>query len=318
MSKTGPATGSWRGTLGSSEFPVEADRYHLYASLFCPFAGRVLLTRELKGLHKFLPVDIVRPFPKGTEGWRFPADNDEYPGATVDRLFHSTFLNEIYRKDTPSYNGPFSVPLLWDKKTNKIVNNESEDIMRMLNTAFDDFLLPPGNNTKKTVNFYPPALHSSIDAINAWLVPELNTGVYKAGFAPTQEAYGPACEIVFSALQHASDTLSDHKGPYMLGSQLTELDLKLYSTLIRFDTIYVQHFKLNLGTIRHDYPVLNRYLKHLYWKVEGFRQVTDFMHIKENYSKCHKDLNPKAITPLGPRPNIEPWTEEDEKWRKSL
>lgn len=230
-----PVAGSWRGVLGSPEFPAEPDRYHLYAAWFCPFAGRVLLTRQMKGLQNYLPVDIVRPYPKP---WQFPATNEEYPGATVDRLFHSKALSEIYHMNEPDRKDKFSVPLLWDKKTNQIVNNESEDIMRMLNTVFNDYL--PSNSTQQSLDFYPPELQPQIDAINAWLMPDLNNGVYKAGFAPNQEAYESACKTVFETLARVSQTLSSHNKLYLLGSRMTEVDLKLYCTLVRFDAIYVQ------------------------------------------------------------------------------
>lgn len=240
-----PVAGSWRGVLGSPEFPVEADRYHLYAAWFCPFAGRVLLTRQMKGLQDYLPIDIVRPYPKP---WLFPATNEEYPGATVDRLFHSKALSEIYHMNEPGRKDKFSVPLLWDKKTNQIVNNESEDIMRMLNTVFNDYL--PSNSTQQSLDFYPPELRPQIDAVNLWLMPDLNNGVYKAGFAPNQEAYEPACRTVFDTLARVSQMLSSHNKLYLLGSRMTEVDLKLYCTLIRFDAIYVQR---RLSSPRKDY-----------------------------------------------------------------
>ncbi|MCJ1226953.1 hypothetical protein MMC12_003608 [Toensbergia leucococca] len=310
-----PAPSSWRNKLGSPEFPAEPDRYHLYVGLFCPFAHRVILTRQLKGLQEFLPMSIVKPYPKNDGGWRFPATDDEYPGSTVDHLFHSHFLNEIYFKSSPNYQGRYSVPVLWDKKTNQIVNNESEDIMRMLNTAFNDFL----SEESKKVHFRPSDLRSQIDEIDAWLVPDLNLGVYKAGFAQAQEDYEKNARVVFKTLDRLESILKSHEGPYLLpGNNLTEIDLKLYATLVRFDAIYVQHFKLIIGTIRHNYPALNRYLKNLYWNVKGFKEVTNFKHIKENYSKSHKDINPKSITPLGPFPEMEPWTKEDEDWKRSL
>ena len=317
MANPTPNPGSWRNVLGSSEFPAEPNRYHLYVGLFCPFAHRVLLTRQLKGLQEFLPLSIVAPYPKEPHGWRFPSGTDPYPGSTKDHLFDSSYLHEVYFRSPPAYKeyqGKYSVPVLWDKQTNQIVNNESEEIMRMLNTAFND-LLPPD---KAELNFYPSKLQSKIDETNAWLVPNLNSGVYKAGFATDQESYESACRNVFVHLDKLSSILSSSSGPFVLGDLLTELDLKAYATLIRFDTIYVQHFKLNLGTIRHDYPILNRYLKHLYWKVPGFKETTDFKHIKENYSKSHPKINPLAITPLGPTPDIEAWTEDDEKWLKEL
>ena len=314
QNQTGPEKGHWDGVLGTEEFPIENDRYHLYVGWFCPFAHRVLLTRELKGLQGFISIDIVRPYPKP---WIFPKDREEYPGSTPDSLFHSHKLSEVYQRDTPDYEGKFSVPLLWDKRANKIVNNESEDIMRQLNTVFND-LLPP-SSPRRSYHFYPEDLRNRIDDINQKLVPNLNLGVYKAGFAQNQETYDANVEIVFETLRWLSDILTSHSNmPYLCGQRLTEVDLKLYATLIRFDTIYVQHFKCNIGTIRHDFPTLHRYLKHLYWKVPGFKETTNFKHIKENYSKSHGDINPKAITPKGPIPNIEPWTDRDEEWYQAL
>ena len=311
--------GPWKGILGSKEFPVERDRYHLYVGLFCPFAHRVTLARELKGLQDVLPMSIVKPYPKGDGGWRFAhADADsDYPGSTIDHLHNSACLRDIYFKSPPSYSeytGRYSVPVLWDKKTNSIVNNESEDIMRQLNTAFDLLL---SDDRQRTLHFYPEKLRVTIDAINSWLVPDLNGGVYIAGFAPDQESYAKGCRTVFSALEKLEEVLKSHSGPYILDQYITELDLKVYATLIRFDTIYVQHFKLNVGTIRHNFPYLHRYVKHLYWKMPGIKQTTDFTHIKENYSNCHADINPKRITPIGPLPDVEPWTDEDEAWRES-
>ncbi|KAL8716754.1 MAG: hypothetical protein Q9225_005946 [Loekoesia sp. 1 TL-2023] len=308
---------SWRHHLGSPNFPIEADRYHLYVGLFCPFAHRVLLTRKLKGLSQFLPLCIVKPYPKEGGGWRFPSTNTEYPGSTVDHLYHSKFLHEIYFKSDPSYKGKYSVPVLWDKKTTQIVNNESEDIMRMLNTAFNN-LIPPKNTKQRDLNFYPPDLQPQIDEINSWMMPNLNTGVYKAGFASSQPDYETHTRTVFSTLDRLESHLTSHPSNLFILSphRITEIDLKLYTTLVRFDTIYQQHFKLMIGSIRHNYPHLHRWLKHMYWKVPGVKETTDFKHIREGYSKSMVDINPKGITPLGPVPDVEEWTEEDERWRK--
>ena len=309
--------GQWRHRLGSSDFPVEADRYHLYVGLFCPFASRVVLTRQLKGIQRFLSMDIVRPFPKDEEGWRFPETDDEYPGSTVDHLFHSKFLHELYFKSDPNYKGKYSVPVLWDKRTDQIVNNESEDIMRMLNTAFNEFL--PDESPERDLNFYPPDLKDQIDQVNSYMLPGLNVGVYKAGFAGTQEDYDKHCPVVFETLDRLESLLSEHKGLYLLpGNRITEADLKLYTTLVRFDTIYMQHFKLMARSIRHNYPLLNRWLKHMYWKVPGVKETTDFKQIKEGYSKDHPFINPKGITPQGPTPDVELWTAEDDTWKSSL
>ena len=258
---------------------------------------------------------MVKPYPKEDGGWRFPSSDDEYPGSTTDRLFHSKFLHDVYFKSDPNYQGKFSVPVLWDKETNQIVNNESEDIMRMLNTAFNDFL--PDGSEQRELNFYPADLQDRIDEINSWMMPDLNVGVYKAGFAGTQEDYEKNCWTVFETLDRLETMLSTQKGGlHVLGSRLTEIDIKLYTTIVRFDTIYQQHFKLMVKSIRHNYPSLHRWLKNMYWNVTGVQETTNFKHIKENYSKSHKDINPKSITPLGPEPDVEPWTAEDEEWRK--
>ena len=310
-----PTDGSWRHQLGSDEFPVEPDRYHLYVGLFCPFAHRVIVTRELKGLQQFLPMSIVKAYPKDDGGWRFPATDDEYPGSTIDHLFRSKFLHDVYFKSDKDYKGKYSVPMLWDKKTNQIVNNESEDIMRMLNTAFND-LLPQGS-LRRELNFYPSSLKSQINEISSWMMPDLNSGVYRAGFADNQEDYEKSCIVVFKTLDRLESMLAEHKGPYVLpGPSMTEIDIKLYTTLVRFDAVYQQHFKLMVRSIRHGYPRLNRWLKNIYWNVPGVKETTDFKHIKENYTKSHKGVNPLGITPLGPEPHVEHWTDEDEKWKR--
>ncbi|MCJ1295568.1 hypothetical protein MMC34_007131 [Xylographa carneopallida] len=318
MANTSPNTVSWRHELGSNDFPIEPDRYYLYVGLFCPFAHRVIITRQLKGLQKFLPMSIIKPYPKEGGGWRFPMTDSEYEDSTVDHLFHSAFLHDVYFKSPPAYSkyeGKYSVPVLWDKKTNQIVNNESEDIMRQLNTAFNDLL--PSDSDERHLDFYPELLHQQIDSVNRWLLPDFCGGVYRAGFAPDQESYNKACKVVFASLDRLEELLRSHNGPFILDKQMTELDIKAYATLIRLDTIYVQHFKVNIGTIRHNYPIVHRYLKNIYWNVTGVKETTNFRHIKENYSKSHSDINPKAITPLGPVPDIEPWTEIDEAWRRS-
>ena len=309
--------GSWRHKLGDPQFPVELDRYHLYVGLFCPFAHRVIVTRELKGLQKFLPMDVVKAYPKDDGGWRFPATNEEYPGATVDGLFHSKFLHEVYFKSDSEYTGKYSVPVLWDKKTNQIVNNESIDIMRMLNTAFNEHLAP--DSAERRYNGYPVELQAKIDEVSSWMMPNLNSGVYKAGFAGTQEDYDKNCRIVFETLDRLEAMLSSSDTVFVLGSaDPTEVDIKLYTTLVRFDAVYQQHFKLMIRSIRHGYPHLNRWLKNFYWNIPGMIETTDFRHIKENYTKSHLGINPKSITPLGPEPEVEPWTADDEKWKKGV
>ncbi|PMD27586.1 glutathione S-transferas-like protein [Hyaloscypha hepaticicola] len=307
--------GAWHGLIQpDGEFPPEKGRYHLYIGLFCPFAHRANLVRHLKGLTDIIDISIVKPYPKGDEkgwpGWKFPTAEDPYEGATEDHLFGSKYLHEVYFKDNKDYKGRYSVPVLWDKKTNRMVNNESLEILRNFNTGWNS-ILP--EQYKKT-DLYPEKLRTEIEEVGKWMQADLNTGVYKAGFASDQETYDKNVVPVFGALNRLEEMLSKNGGPYALGSELTELDLRLYPTLIRFDTVYVQHFKCNLGTIRHNYPLLNEWMKNLYWNVPGFKETTDFRHIKENYTKSHADINPKAITPMGPIPDIESGLEKD--WSK--
>ncbi|KAK3065704.1 hypothetical protein LTS18_002498, partial [Coniosporium uncinatum] len=299
----------WHGVIspGSKIFPPEKDRYHLYIGLFCPFAHRANLVRHLKGLDEFIDISIVKPYPKddgtkpGWPGWRFPKTDDEYPNATVDKLFGSEYLHDVYFKADPEYKGRYSVPLLWDKKTNTIVSNESAELLRWLPDAFGD-MVP---EDKRALDLYPEQLRSEIDEMSEWMQRDINTGVYKTGFATSQEAYDKNVIPVFGALNKVEKIIEDNGGPYVLGKQFTELDIRLYATIVRFDAVYVQHFKCNLGTIRHDYPVLNAWLRNLYHNVPGFKESTDFKHIKENYTKSHKDINPLAITPRGPYPDVE-------------
>ncbi|KAI2699374.1 hypothetical protein CBS147332_8260 [Penicillium roqueforti] len=310
-----PATADgWHGVIPSEKFPAEKGRYHLYIGLFCPFAHRVNFVRHLKGLTEFIDISIVKPYPKGDAkgwpGWRFPASDDEYPGATVDHLFGEDYLHKVYFRADPDYKGRYSVPLLWDTKTGTAVCNESAELLRWLPTAFNE-LLPA---SLAAIDLYPVHLRDKIDAVTTWMQSDVNAGVYKAGFASSQEEYDRNVIPVFGALNKLEKIVANNGGPFVLGRDLTELDIRLYATLIRFDTVYVQHFKCNLGTIRHDYPVLNNWLKGMYWNVKAARDSTNFLHIKENYTKSHADINPKAITPMGPFPNVEEGFEED--WSK--
>lgn len=324
---------SWHGTISADgPFQPEKDRYHLYIGLFCPFAHRANLVRHLKGLQDVISLSVVRPYPKGDEhgwpGWKFPSNDEEYPAATVDHLFGSEYLHQVYFKADPEYKGRYSVPVLWDKKTETMVNNESIDLLRNLQTAFDSMLEAEKKSNEASMHFYPEHLRTKIDTICEWMQSDLNAGVYKAGFAPDQDTYDKNVIPVFAALNKLEKIVKGHGGPFALGADLTEVDIRLYPTLIRFDTVYVQHFKCNLGTIRANYPVLHNYMKGLYWgeneislgngsrqKVNAFGPATtDFKHIKENYTKSHHDVNPKAITPRGPWPHVEKGFERD--WSK--
>jgi putative glutathione S-transferase len=259
--------------------------YNLEQGLFCPFAHRANLVRHLKGLEDIITLSVVKPYPKGNEkgypGWQFPANDHEYPGATVDHLFGSKYLHEIYFMVDPEYKGRYSVPLLWDKKTNTIVNNESAEILRWLPTAFNSLIKDP---KIRDLDLYPEPLRPNIDKITTWMQRDLNTGVYKAGFAPDQETYEKNVVPVFAALNTLEEIIHDNGGPYIMGTQLTGLDLRAYATVVRFDTLYEYHFKCNLGTIRHNYPNINAWLKNLYWNISAFMNSTNFKHIKENVS----------------------------------
>jgi putative glutathione S-transferase len=273
-------------TTSTSVSPNRITSYHTTTTLmhaqglFCPFAHRPNLVRHLKHLQAYLPISIVRPYPKGEPGWRFDAS---YPNATPDHLFNSQFMHQIYFRDDPAYKGKYSVPLLWDKKTNRIVNNESAEMLKWLPHAFDSIL--ESSEKVAELDFYPQALRGKIDEISPWLQSLICTGVYKAGFAQSQEGYEANVVPLFAALNRLEDLLHSNGGPYILGDTLTELDLLAYPTIVRFDTVYSQHFKTNLGSVRHDYPVLNNWLKNLYHNVEGFKESTDFRHIKENVSR---------------------------------
>ncbi|KAI8625787.1 glutathione S-transferase [Xylariaceae sp. FL1651] len=302
---------SWHGSVApGTRFAPEPNRYHLYIGLFCPFAHRVNLIRVLKGLDSALPLSIVKPYPKGDDkgwpGWQFPGANgpdDMYEGSTPDKLFGSRYLHEVYFRADKGYKGRYSVPVLWDTKENTIVNNESLETLRWMQTGFNSIL--PKGSAERGLTLYPEHLRAEIDEIGEWMTRDLNTGVYKAGFAQDQSSYERGLIPVFAALNQLEKLIHRNKGPYILGKELTELDILAFATIIRFDVVYVQHFKCNLGTIRGSYPVIHEWLKNLYWNVKGFRETTNFKHIKENYTKSHDKINPLAITPLGPFPDIE-------------
>ncbi|VVT50332.1 uncharacterized protein SAPINGB_P002710 [Magnusiomyces paraingens] len=283
-----------------AKFPPEKNRYHLYVSYACPWAHRTLITRKLKGLEDFIDVSVVDWF-LGPDGWRFTTP-DKVPGATIDSLYGSKFLRDLYFRANPDYSARFTVPILWDKKTETIVNNESSEIIRMLYTEFDDLIAPEFRG----VNPYPEKHAAAIDELNEWIYNDINNGVYKSGFATTQEAYDENVHKLFKALDRVESILEKSSGPYLLGEDFTEADLRLYPTIVRFDPVYVQHFKCNIGMIRHDYPAINKWLVHLYWDIPAFKDTTDFDHIKFHYTKSHLKYNPFGITPAGPLPNILP------------
>jgi putative glutathione S-transferase len=272
------------GPSGVGGFKAEAGRYHLYVALACPWAHRTLIFRKLKKLEDMISVSIVDPLML-ENGWEF-RDRD---GGTADHLFGARAMWEIYTSADPHYSGRVTVPVLWDKKTGTIVNNESSEIIRMFNSAFDSL-------TGSTADYYPEALRSEIDAINDIVYDTVNNGVYKSGFATTQEAYDEHVAKLFETLDSLDARLG--KSRYLIGNTLTEADWRLFTTLVRFDAVYVGHFKCNLRRIE-DYTNLPGYLRELY-QVPGIRETVNMAHIKQHYYASHKTINPTGIVPMGP------------------
>lgn len=274
----------WISADGSSAFAAEPDRYHLYVALICPWASRTLLARSLKGLDRVISVSVVEP-QLGAQGWRF----GDYPGADRDWLNKAEYLHELYTRADADFTGRATVPVLWDKKTQTIVNNESADILRMLNSGF-------GALADDRIDLYPEDLRAEIDALNESIYPRLNNGVYRAGFATTQVSYQQAFNDVFSQLDELELRLQDGR-TFLLGERLTEADIRLFVTLVRFDAAYHGLFKCNLRRLR-DYPLLDRYLKSML-SVSGVRETVNIDHIKQGYYSI-KALNPNGIVPVGP------------------
>lgn len=245
------------------------------------------------------------------KGWRFPTADElaqhSISVGTEDHLYGFLRIRELYFKADPNYEGRFTVPVLWDKKLETIVSNESSEIIRMLNTEFNSIL----EGSYAEVDIYPTELQTDIDALNSWIYDNINNGVYKSGFATSQEVYDKEVQNVFEHLDKVEAILKanvdkDPKNKFLLGATLTEADLRLYPTLIRFDPVYHQHFKCNIKMLRHDYPYIHDWLRLLYWKIPGFKETTNFEHIKNHYTKSHIEINPHSITPFGPVPNIMP------------
>ena len=272
------------GQSGDAGFKAEKDRYHLYVSLACPWAHRTLIFRHLKGLEDYISVSVVSP-DMLEHGWTFDKDNH----STGDALFDSEFMHQIYTRNKADYSGRVTVPVLWDKKTQRIVSNESAEIIRMFNCAFNALT---GNER----DFYPQLLRSEIDEVNEFVYHNINNGVYRAGFATTQEAYTEAFDDLFAALDKIEQRLTANR--YLVGETLTEADWRLFTTLIRFDSVYVGHFKCNLRTIE-SYPAISNYLRELY-QIEGVSKTVDFYHIKRHYYFSHTMINPTQVVPKGP------------------
>jgi putative glutathione S-transferase len=273
------------GPSGEGGFIAEAGRYHLYVSLACPWAHRTLIYRNLKKLENIISVSVVHP-DMGEQGWKFDAS---YPAATEDSLYAQQFLHEIYSKADSAYSGIVSVPVLWDRERQTIVNNESSEIIRMFNTAFNAF-------TDVTEDFYPEDLRREIDEINQLVYENVNNGVYRCGFASTQSAYEAAFDRLFTALDELEIILASQR--YLAGDRLTEADWRLLPTLLRFDPVYVGHFKCNQKRIA-DYPNLSNYMRDLF-QYPGVAETFDIDHIKRHYYWSHESLNPSRIVPKGP------------------
>ncbi|ANM31874.1 glutathionyl-hydroquinone reductase YqjG [Acidobacteria bacterium Mor1] len=269
---------------GSSGYPAEAGRYHLYVSLACPWAHRTIIYRKLKGLEGAVSLSVVDPI-RDEKGWAFR----EGRGHGADPINGFAFLSEAYRKTDPNFADRVTVPVLWDKQQGHIVNNESSELIRMLNSEFNAF----GN---AEVDFYPETLRGEIDELNGFIYPAINDGVYKCGFAASQEAYDEAFRTLFAALDKLEERLATRR--FLAGARQTEADWRLFTTLVRFDAVYVTHFKTNLRRIA-DYPNLWGYLRDLY-QTPGVAETVDFDHIKRHYFVTHRRINPLGIVPNGP------------------
>eukprot|EP01112_Ceratiomyxa_fruticulosa_P015436 TRINITY_DN453_c0_g1_i1.p1 TRINITY_DN453_c0_g1~~TRINITY_DN453_c0_g1_i1.p1 ORF type:complete len:323 (+),score=66.31 TRINITY_DN453_c0_g1_i1:338-1306(+) len=274
--------------VGSDQFPPEPDRYHLYISYACPWACRCLIVRALKGLDHVIGLSIVDYY-MGERGWKF-STNEETEGCIPDTINNAQYVRDLYFLAKSDYDGRFTVPILWDKKTKTIVNNESSEIIRMFNTEFNQWAKHP------EVNLYPEDLQKEINEINDYIYPNINNGVYRSGFATTQGAYEEAVKQLFAALDKIEEKLSHSR--YLLGDRFTEADVRLFTTLIRFDAVYVGHFKCNIRQLK-EYPALLGYTKEIY-QMEAIRPTVNFTHIKRHYYQSHASINPHHVVPLGP------------------
>ena len=272
------------GPTGQAGYKAEADRYHLYVSLACPWASRTLMIRTLKGLEDMISISVVHPLML-EHGWTF----EEGEGVIGDPIFQARYLHEVYTAVKPDYTGRVTVPVLFDKKTKTIVNNESSEIIRMLNTAFDGL-------GAKSGNYVPDQWLEEIDAVNDFVYHRINNGVYKAGFATKQEVYEEEVASLFAALDQMEERLAGQD--YLVGNRLTEADIRLFTTLVRFDAVYFGHFKCNLKPLT-AYPKLWAYTKRIY-QLPGIAQTVNFDHIKRHYYGSHKTINPTGVIPMGP------------------
>ncbi|MUV61764.1 glutathione S-transferase family protein [Halobacterium sp. CBA1126] len=279
---------SFRDWVGE-DYPAASGRYHLYVSYACPWAHRTLLTRALKGLEDAVSVSVVDPV-RYDQGWEFAP---EKPGTTPDHLFGSDYLREVYAHADPEYTGRVTVPVLYDTEADTIVNNESEEIMRMLDVAFDEF-------AARDVDLYPEGYQDEVDRLIDDIYDPINNGVYRAGFADSQRAYDNAVDDLFEALDHYDDVLADQR--FLAGDALTEADIAMFTTLYRFDEVYHTHFKCNRKRIT-DYDNLWPYLREL-CQLPGVADTLNMDHVKQHYYRSHAHLNPKRLVPTGPNPDF--------------
>ena len=283
------------GPDGQRGFKAEPGRYHLYVSLACPWAHRTLIVRALKGIgDDLLPVSVVHWFMR-ENGWEFLPGEDETGAATGDPVHGWRYMREAYTTAMPDYTGRVTIPILWDKREGTIVSNESSEIIRMLNTAFDDL------GARRDVDISPDALRGEIDEVNGPIYHEVNNGVYKAGFATKQDAYEDAFDALFARLDALEDRLSRQR--WLVGDRMTEADIRLFTTLVRFDAVYFGHFKCNQRRIA-DYPNLSNYVRDMY-QVPEIRETVNFEHIKSHYYHSHETVNPTRIIPKGPELDLD-------------
>jgi len=283
------------GASGKAGFIAEPNRYHLYVSNACPWAHRTVIFRKLKQLENIIGLSVVEP-DMLDQGWTFSnkgseksSENSAEKENYIDHLYAFKYMHEIYTKADKQFTGQITVPVLWDKKLKTIVNNESSEIIRILNSAFNDF-------TANKFDFYPEFLREKIDSINQPIYDNINNGVYRCGFATTQSAYEKAFDRLFNELDRVEEILSSQR--YLLAEQITEADWRIFTTLIRFDAVYVGHFKCNLRRIS-DYPNLSNYLRDLY-QTPGIAETVDFDYIKRHYYYSHTTINPTQLIPKGP------------------
>ena len=288
----------WISNDGSTLYPAEADRYHLYVSLACPWASRTIIFRKLKGLEDTIGMTIVDPF-RDEKGWAFRDPERSRPGSALNKLdqFESTdpinrfrYLSEAYAATDPKFDGRVTVPVLWDKETKRIVNNCEDDICPIFNSVFNEFA------KNKDIDFFPKDIEAEHIKLSEFLYDNINNGVYRAGFATRQRAYEVSCKKLFDALDEMEKRLS--KSRYLFGKRMAEADWRLFCTLIRFDAVYHGHFKCNLRRII-DYPNLQGYLLDLY-QHPGIAETVSIDHIKRHYYMTHEEINPTRIVPLGP------------------